>query len=182
MRLWVGILFYYFIILLFWGQLPGVSAMPWPARDGDGDCEDDDDDGEWWKSEIIIMLVGMKKKKGLKSQTQSASFGKWKINKLPNRWKPAVKISYYLIFTASPTKFFIIKFRRPKDKKIWKPSLQYFSIQFYLKFHPKNQTLKENGPSSRSQWKKEKTHRGFFFLISTYVKPFNNYIKQFQIY
>ena len=109
MRLWVGILFYYFIILLFWGQLPGVSAMPWPARDGDGDCEDDDDDGEWWKSEIIIMLVGMKKKKGLKSQTQSASFGKWKINKLPNRWKPAVKISYYLIFTASPTKFFIIK-------------------------------------------------------------------------
>ena len=63
MRLWVGILFYYFIILLFWGQLPGVSAMPWPARDGDGDCEDDDDDGEWWKSEIIIMLVGVKKKR-----------------------------------------------------------------------------------------------------------------------
>jgi len=27
-------------------QLPGVSAMPWPARDGDGDCEDDDDDGD----------------------------------------------------------------------------------------------------------------------------------------
>jgi hypothetical protein len=27
-------------------QLPGVSAMPWPARDGNGDCEDDDDDGE----------------------------------------------------------------------------------------------------------------------------------------
>ncbi len=25
-------------------QLPGVSAMPWLARDGDGDCEDDDDD------------------------------------------------------------------------------------------------------------------------------------------
>jgi hypothetical protein len=41
-EMWRGDYYYYYGE----SQLPGVSAMPWPARDGNGDCEDDDDDGE----------------------------------------------------------------------------------------------------------------------------------------